>query len=230
MKHHKLVVAVLGCMTLLLSLATSTLASAQEPAAFPKEAVEAAKRAAQQAGKPATAAPAPAAAAAAVLGCRGPISQALDVGFEGLRFTPAVYGTNPGGGQGGQFDKTPVLTTKVTLADGVCLDAHVSAIVGSARAYGVSNLTLFQVTLTPVGGGPRHMVGHYETPYGRPSPAVALEPERDVDMYASNFFQKVGKGAHEVPPGTYQVDVWWAGGPNPGGAIGAAFVLKLYLR
>lgn len=229
MKHHRLVVAVLGCMTLVLS--TSTRASAQDQAAFPKEAVEAAKRAAgQQPGRPAAAAPAPAAAAAAVLGCRGPISQVVDVGFEGLRFTPAVYGSNPGGGQGGQFDKTPVLTTKVTLADGVCLDAHVSAIVGSAQAYGVSRLTLFQVTLTPANGGPRHMVGHYETPYGKPSPAVALEPERDVDMYSSNFFQRVGKGAHEVPPGNYQVDVWWAGGPNPGGAIGAAFVLKLYLR
>jgi len=230
MKHQKLVVAVVGWMMLALSLGTSTRVAAQERPAFPKEAVEAAKRAAGQPVKPAAAASAAAAAAAAVLGCRGPISQALDVGFEGLRFTSAVYGTNPGGGEGGQFDRTPLLTTKVDLADGTCLDAHVSAIVGSARAYGVSNLALFQVTLTPVGGGPRHMVGHYETPYGRPSPAVALEAERDVDMYASNFFQRVGKGAHEVPPGTYKVDVWWAGAPNPGGAIGAAFILKLYLR
>jgi len=99
----------------------------------------------------------------------------------------------------------------------------------------VAATTLFQVTLTflpatnPPLAGPRHMVGHFETPYGRPSPAVALEAERDVDMYASNFFQKVGTGPHEVKPGTYRVDVWWAGA-GPGGAIGAAFVLKLYLR
>ena len=46
-------------------------------------------------------------------------------------------------------------------------------------------------------------------------------------MYASNFYQSVGAGG--VPPGTYRVDVWWAGGPaTSGGAIGAAFVLKLY--
>ena len=68
------------------------------------------------------------------------------------------------------------------------------------------------------------------TPYGSSSPAVGLEAERDVDMYSSNFFQRVGTGPHEVPPGTYQVDVWWAGAPNPVGAIGAGFVLKLYLR
>lgn len=208
-------------------------ARAQERNAFTKQDVDAAKRAAPQpAGKPATTAQA-AKAAPAPLACRGPVSLVLDTAFEGLKFTPAVYGTNPGGGEGGQFDKTPVLSTRVTLAQGTCLDAHVSAIVGSAQAYGVSNLALFQVTLTrvaPAAAPPRHMVGHYETPYGRPSPAVALEAERDVDMYASNFFQRVGTGPHEVPPGTYQVDVWWAGAPNPGGAIGAGFVLKLYLH
>ena len=226
MKHHKLVTAI-GCAAVL-SVGLATAAGAQERSAFPKEAVEAAKRAAAQpAGK------APAAAAPVQLGCRGPVSLVLDTGFEGLKFTSAVFGTNPGGGEGGQFDKKPVLTTRVTLAAGTCLDAHVSAIVGSAQAYGVSNLTVFQVTLTrvaPAPAPPRHMVGHYETPYGRPSPAVGLEAERDVDMYASNFFQRVGGGPHEVPPGTYQVDVWWAGAPNPGGAIGAGFVLKLYLR
>jgi hypothetical protein len=57
-----------------------------------------------------------------------------------------------------------------------------------------------------------------------------MEAERDVDMYASNFFQRVGDGQHEVPAGSYSVDVWWAGGPDPGGAIGAAFALKLYLQ
>jgi hypothetical protein len=231
--HHRLVVSVLGGVAMILSLGTATGAHAQERSAFSKKDVEAAKRAATQSAAKAPTAQA-AQAAPAPLGCRGPITQVLDVAFEGLKFTSAVYGTNPGGGEGGQFDKTPVLSTKVTLAQGTCLDAHVSAIVGSAQAYGVSSLTLFQVTLTriapPPAAGPRHMVGHYETSYGRPSPAVALETERDVDMYASNFFQRVGTGPHEVPPGTYQVDVWWAGAPNPGGAIGAAFVLKLYLR
>jgi hypothetical protein len=229
MKHRKLVTA-LGCAATL-AWGITTAAFAQDRSAFPREAVEAAKRAAAQpAAKPAAG---QAAAAPAVLGCRGPISLVLDTGFEGLKFTPAVFGTNPGGGEGGQFDKTPVLTTKVNLAAGTCLDAHVSAIVGGAQAYGVSNLALFQVTLTrtaPTAAPPRHMVGHYETPYGRPSPAVGLEAERDVDMYSSNFFQRVGNGPHEVPPGSYQVDVWWAGAPNPGGAIGAGFVLKLYLR
>ena len=159
--------------------------------------------------------------------------QVIEVGDESLRFTPAVFGTSPGGGEGAQFDKTPVLSTKVELREGACLNAHLSAIVGSGQAYGTSNLTLFQVTLTPTsgaGGGPRHMVGHFEPPFGGSSPAVALEAERDVDMYASNFFQKVGKGPHEVPPGPYQVDVWWAGGPNPGGAIASTFILKLYLQ
>ena len=110
------------------------------------------------------------------------------------------------------------------------MDAHLSAIVGSRQTYCVVPLTLFQVTVTPVNGGPRHIVGHFERPYGSlKGPAVALEAERDVDMYASNFFQRVGTGPHEVPPGTYRVDVWWSGN-GPGGAIGAAFVLKLYLR
>jgi hypothetical protein len=60
-----------------------------------------------------------------------------------------------------------------------------------------------------------------------------LEAEHDVDMFAANFFQRVGTGPHEVPPGNYNVDVFWAGAPpgvTPSGAIGAAFVLKLYLR
>jgi hypothetical protein len=120
----------------------------------------------------------------------------------------------------------------VTLAKGACLDAHFSAIVGGKPVYGHSALTLFQVTLTRANFGPRHMFGHYETPYGIPSPAVALQAENDVDMFAANFFQRAGTAPHDVPPGTYQVDVWWAGAPPgaPGGAIGAAFVLKLYVR
>jgi hypothetical protein len=158
--------------------------------------------------------------------CRGPITQVIDVGDENLRFTNFVYGSPGGGGDGKGFDPTPILTTKVTLRKGQCLDAHLSAIVGSP-IYGVSSLALFQVTLTgPV--GPVHMYGHYETPYGNPSPAVALGAEQDVDMLGANFFQHVGQGTHDVPPGVYTVDVWWAGAPGAGGAIGAAFVLKLY--
>lgn len=170
------------------------------------------------------------------LECRGPMSHVMDVSNENVLTTSAIYGSNPGGGEGGQFDRTPVLSAKVDLSECTCLDAHLSAMLGSKQTYGpwfgVSSLTLFQVSLTRIsGGGPQHMVGHYETPYGVPSPAVALEAERDVDMLGSNFFQKVGNGPHEVPPGTYRVDVWWAGAPPsapPGGAIGAAFVLKLY--
>ena len=96
---------------------------------------------------------------------------------------------------------------------------------------------MFQVTLTPLNAlglpsaPPQHMVGHFETPYGVYGPAVAHEAERDVDMYASNFFQKVGFVRGSVLPGVYRVDAWWSGGPvGGGGAIGADFVLKLYLR
>ena len=162
--------------------------------------------------------------------CRGPIALVTDVGFEGLKITSANYGASPGGGEGGRFDKTPVLSTRVELREG-CLNAHFSALVGSKQTYGVSAITMFQVTLTSAGGSPQHMYGHYETPYGIPSPAVALEAERDVDEFAANFFQRIGKDKAngDVPPGVYRVDVWWAGGPvGGGGAIGAAFVLKLY--
>jgi hypothetical protein len=94
---------------------------------------------------------------------------------------------------------------------------------------GIAALTLFQVTLTPtIGGPPQHTFGHYEPPYGVYAPAVAVEAERDVDTFGANFFQRVGTAAGEVPPGTYRVDVWWAGGPiGGGGAIGAGFVLEL---
>lgn len=159
--------------------------------------------------------------------CNGPVNLVTDVADENLHTTKAAYITNPGGGgEGGQLDKKPILTTSVTLRDGQCLDAHLSAIVGGP-IYGVSSLALFQVTLTgPV--GPVHMYGHYETPYGTSSPAVALGAEPDVDMLGANFIQHVGTGAHDVPPGNYKVNVWWAGSPGGPGAIGAAFVLKLY--
>ncbi len=168
-----------------------------------------------------------------ILTCEGMIELVIDAADEAVHVTPAIFGTGPGGGEGGEFDPTPVLSVDhVSLEEGDCLNAHLSAIVGSAQTYGVAPLALFQVTLTPVCGGPRHMVGHYETPYGIPSPAVALEAEQDVDMLAANFFQGVGSGEHEVPPGLYSVDVWWAGAPPgaPGGSIGAAFALKLYLH
>lgn len=208
-------------LTIFLSMQT---VNAQDREAFSKAQVEAAKR-----GAPQTVA----AASPTTLGCRGPITQVRDVGDENLRFTSAVFGMNPGGGEGQQFDKTPVLSTTVTLATGTCLDAHVSALVGSKQSYGVSRMTFFQVTLTRIGPlpfPPRHMVGHFHTLFGVNSPAVTLEAERDIDTYSSNFFQKVGQGPHEIAPGTYRVDLWWAGGPDPGGAIGAAFVMKLYQR
>ena len=162
--------------------------------------------------------------------CRGAVTLVTDAGFEGVKTTAHNFSSPTGGGESLRFDKTPVLTTKVELREG-CLNAHFSAIVGSAQTYGgVSPITLFQVTLTPAGGGaPQHMYGHYETPYGIYGPAVAIEAERDVDTFGSNFFQRIGTGPGEVPPGVYYVDVWWSGGPAaPGGAIGAAFVLKLY--
>jgi hypothetical protein len=123
-----------------------------------------------------------------------------------------------------------VLSTTVKLGPG-CIDAHFSAIVGS-RIYGAAPTTVFQVTLTPVGiGGPHHMVGHYETPYGQNAPAIGIGAESDVDMVSANFFQRIGAAPGDLPPGAYTVDVWWAGAGAPtGGAAGAAFVLKLYMR
>lgn len=163
--------------------------------------------------------------------CRGAISLVTDVGFEGVKTTNHNWSSPTGGGESKRYDRTPVLTTKVELREG-CLNAHFSAIVGSAQTYGgVSPITMFQVTLTPavIGGVPQHMYGHYETPYGTYGPAVAVEAEQDVDTFGSNFFQRIGDGPGEVKPGVYIVDVWWAGGPaGAGGAIGAAFVLKLY--
>jgi len=166
-------------------------------------------------------------------GCRGAVSLVTDVGAEGLRTTAWNFANVGGGGESTRFDKTPVLETKVELKEG-CLNAHFSAIVGNAQFYGTSPITFFQVTLSQAlpGGGfgpPQHMYGHYETPYGIYGPAVMIEAESDVDTFGSNFFQRIGTGPGDVPPGVYLVDVWWAGGPaGAGGAIGAAFVLKLY--
>ena len=164
--------------------------------------------------------------------CKGPITSVFDVGLEGVRTTSFNWSSTSGGGESGRFDPTPLLSTSVTLTDG-CLNAHLSGIVGSRQTYGpaFSRIAMFQVTLTPPGGTPQHMFGHFENPYGFYGPAVALEAERDVDMYASNFFQPIGNGPGQLPPGTYRVDVWWSGGPvGGGGAIGADFILKLYQR
>ena len=162
-----------------------------------------------------------------VQGCRGAITLVQDLGDETWKTTAANFNVPAGGGEGGRFDKTPLLTTKVSLKSG-CLNAHFSAIVGG-KIYGSAPTTVFQVTLTPAGGSPRHMVGHFETPYGQPAPAIGIGAENDVDMVAANFFQRVGSAPTDVPPGTYVVNVWWAGAGAPsGGAAGAAFVLKLY--
>ncbi|HJQ35514.1 MAG TPA: hypothetical protein VKB93_00100 [Thermoanaerobaculia bacterium] len=161
--------------------------------------------------------------------CRGAVSLVTDVGFEGIQTTTHNWSSATGGGESLRFDKTPVLSTKVELREG-CLNAHFSAIVGSAQTYSVSPMTMFQVTLTPAGGGaPQHMYGHFETPFGIFGPSVIIEAEQDSDTFGANFFQRIGEGEGEVKPGTYIVDVWWSGGPTgAGGAIGAAFVLKLY--
>jgi len=163
-----------------------------------------------------------------VQGCEGPIARVQDAGDETWRTTAANFNAPAGGGEGGRFDKTPVLSTKVKLGPG-CIDAHFSAIVGG-RIYGAAPTTVFQVSLTPAGGGPRHMVGHYETPYGQNSPAIGIGAEPDVDMVSANFFQRIGTAPGDLPPGAYVVDVWWAGAGGAGGAAGAAFVLKLYMR
>lgn len=164
-----------------------------------------------------------------VQNCRGGITKVQDIGDETWKTTPANFNVPAGGGEGGRFDKTPVLSLKVSLQAG-CLDAHFSAIVGG-KLYGSAPTTVFQVTLTPAAGGPpRHMVGHYETPYGQNAPAIGIGAENDVDMVSANFFQRVGSNAGDVPPGTYIVDVWWAGAGGAGGAAGAAFVLKLYMQ
>ena len=164
--------------------------------------------------------------------CTGPVSTVVDIGAEGLKTTAFNWINITGGGETGRFDPVPLLTTSVNLTAGTCLNAHLSGLIGSRQTYGpgISSITMFQVTLTPAGGAPQHMYGHYERPYGIYGPAVAQEAEKDVDMHASNFFQRVGFGPGEVPPGAYRVDVWWSGGPaTGGGAIGADFILKLYL-
>ncbi len=234
MKHSRNVFSLLGLIAAIFLMSAVNTVFAQGRQFISREDVEKAKAEARTAKKPdLTKAAAPEPVPVPIeLSCTGPVSRVLDVAFEGLKFTSADYFALPGGGEGGGFDKTPVLSTKVRLEEGVCLNAHFSAIVGGEQTYGVAPLALFQVTLTPavIGGAPRHMVGHFENPYGSTNgPAVATEAERDVDMLAANFFQKVGTGRHEIAPGDYYVDVWWSGN-GPGGALAMDFVLKLYFR
>ena len=155
--------------------------------------------------------------------CRGKVKQVSDITDESVKFTAWNFAAAGGGGEGGRFDPVPVLSTKVNLTAG-CLNAHFSALVGSKLYGGVSNMTMFQVTLTPAGGGaPMHMAGHYETPYGLPAPALALTAEYDVDEFAANFYQGIGTQPGQIPAGAYRVDAWWAGGPvGGGGGSGAA--------
>ena len=163
------------------------------------------------------------------------MTQVVDIGDESLRTTKAVFGSTPGGGVGGQFDPNPLLDVMVNIPPGACLDAHFSGLVGSNQTYQGSPLALFEVTVqqsSPVFAPGTPLIGHYPTPYGIPSPAVALEPERDVDEIGANFFIHAGDGPREIKPGPNRVIVWWAGGPpgSGGGTIGSAFVLKLYVR
>src|SRR5262245_48478433 len=92
--------------------------------------------------------------------CTGPVKLKVDTGFEGLKTTACNFFAACGGGEGGRFDPTPVLTTTVNLVANTCLNAHLSALVGSQQTYGpaFAPLTLFQVTLTPLpAGAPQHM-------------------------------------------------------------------------
>lgn len=240
---------VLSGSVIQLLLTISLCQAAEVPSPITKDLAAAAPSAAQevpnsllQLKKPSSAAPS-STVPPTLYRCDGPINRVIDVADEGVRATAAIFGSSPGGGEGGQFDPVPVLSTQVNLMNARCLDAHFSAmLVGRQQPpstwFPASTLAAFQVTLTRVSPpvlGPVHMVGHYETPKGIASPAVFFEPEKTVDMFASNFFQRLGNGPHEVPPGIYRVDVWWAGleagPPLPnGGAVGADFVLKLYTR
>ena len=217
MKHNRSGISFLGLVATIVLLSTAQGINAQERPYLSEEPDKS------------IAHPSPA------LRCKGPITSVQDVGYEGLKFTTFNWSNTTGGRESGRFDPTPILSTIVSLADGTCLDAHLSAMVGSKATYsglGVASMTMFQVTLTPLGGIlPQHMFGHYEKPFGLYGPSVSLSAENDVDMLSSNFFQSVGSTQGAVPPGTYRVDVWWSGGPvGGGGAIGADFVLKLYLR
>lgn len=158
--------------------------------------------------------------------CRGKVKLVEDLTFEGVKTTTWTYPAGPTG-----YDPVPVLKQQVNLQPG-CFNVHLSAMVGGAQTYGRNKITLFQVRVTPAGGGPIVLDGHYPTCYGV-FPCVALSAEHDVDMLGSNFYKNVNSTPGQIPPGPATVEVLWTGGPaflngpNPG-AIGAAFVMKMY--
>jgi len=160
--------------------------------------------------------------------CTGRVRLVDDVTYEGVQTNNWNYG-NAGGLAG--FAPVPALSKKVTLTAG-CLNAHLSAMVGSAQTYGRSRITLFQVRVTPLSplGAPVVMDGHYPSCFAF-GPCVALSAEYDVDMLGANFYKTVGTAPGQVPPGPALVEVLWTGGPaflGSAGALGAAFVLKMY--
>src|SRR5882757_4413918 len=166
MKHGKNAFSLIGLIGLIILLGAAHTVVAQDRETFSKDDIEKAKAEyknnAQKSGPEAAAMP----GTRGVFGCIGPITRVIDIGYEGVKVTSANYFANPGGGEGGGFDKTPILSTTVQLGKETCLDAHFSAMVGSKQSYGVAPITMFQVTLTPVGGGPTiHMFGHFERPY-----------------------------------------------------------------
>ncbi len=222
-----------GPVALSMMLGATGIASAQErpperPTARPERPILSVPKPAE----PGARAPAPVPPSQAYR-CAGPVSKVVDLAFEGVKTTTAVFGTSPGGGEGKEYDPIPIFTFTLALKAQTCLNAFLTAAVGGKPTYGFpSPLTFFQVTLTRIATGalPKHMIGHYETPYGIASPGTFIEGEREIEMFSANFFQPVGSGAHAVPAGNYRLDVWWAGAPwfaGPGGAIGTAFVLKL---
>src|SRR5689334_8836848 len=56
-----------------------------------------------------------------VQGCRGAITLVQDLGDETWKTTAANFNVPAGGGEGGRFDKNPLLTAKVSLKSG-CLN------------------------------------------------------------------------------------------------------------
>jgi hypothetical protein len=223
MTHIKHAFSLVGMIGFIILTGIVGSAIAQVPEIFSKAEIEKAMAEGRDnnAGKPMPQ------AAALPLQCFGVVSGVSSVAFEGLKSTPANISNPQGGGEGGRFDKNPLLSTTVRLEKGTCLVAHFSAMLFSGQAItGVAPMTYFQVSISKLENqlAPRHMVGHLS--FG--VPFVPFEADRSFEMYASNFFQRVGNGPHEVLPGSYRVDVWWAGAGGPGGTLGAAFVLTLY--
>jgi hypothetical protein len=157
--------------------------------------------------------------------CTGKVRMVNDVTYEGVKTSFWNFGNGST-----SFDPTPVLTANNVVLTNGCFNAHLSAMVGGKQTYGFSQITLFQVRLTSAAGATYIMDGHYPSCFGI-APCVALSAEYDVDMLAANFYKTVNAAPGSVPAGTYRVDVLWTGGSaflGGAGAIGAAFVLKMY--